>query len=147
MAIEYLVYPSFTDLTNKGTYGHGFYHALDLQGFEIEEVDYFFKHLSKQEKMREILEKFVNTILERAQNEPKLIAELKRTQSQCVSFSFKNPFGNRKLDIIFDIRIEKTSDGDRIWVDDCRVKTLKGITVGRFRRNIGANNVYVSHLS
>ena len=144
MAIEYLVYPSFMDLTNKGTCGHGFYHALDLHELKIEEVDYFFKHLAQQEKMREILEKFVNRIFETFTKEQKLIDELKRTGSEYVSFSFKNPFGNRKLDFIFNIHIDEQN---RVWIDDCRVKTLKGITIGRFRQNGTGKTEYVPYLA
>ena len=145
MAYEILtMYPSYSDHTEKGTYGHGFYHSLDIGKFPTESLEYFFKRLAQQERMREFLKIVVNEIFKRFTSEPKLIEELKRTGSEYISFNFKNPYGNRKLDAIFNIHIDGQ---DRVWVDDCRVKTSKGTTVGRFRQNVAADNVCITYLS
>lgn len=144
MAIEYWVRPCYNDFTEQGTYGSNNYEPLQVEGLDDEEMEYIFKHLAAMEKSHKYLEIFVNAIFQRVLNEKGLLEELKRTGSEYLGFYFKNPFGNRKLYIACNIRLD---DEMRLWIDDCRVKTLKGAMVARFKQNVAGDAEYVSYLA
>ena len=144
MAIEYSVRPCFSDHTEKGTYGQGNYPSLQLEGLDDEKMEYIFKHLAVKVKMQQCLEDFINVLFKRMINEKGLVRELIRTGSEYCAFYYTNPFGKRKIYICFNIHIDEQ---DRVWIDDCRVKTLNGDTVARFKQNMAADNKYVEYLS